>query len=311
MLRLLRQARNAICGPLHDAGLRRRVAGGGAPALVPFYHRVADHTSNPWTISRKEFARHLDYCRDRLTPASLDVIQATMESGRNDRCLLNITFDDGYAENCDFAIPLLIERHVCCTYFVTVNHIVHQRPFPHDQQNGAPLAVNTVRQLREMADHGVQIGLHARDHVDFATLTAPDQIDQQIRQGKDELEQLIGHPVRHFAFPFGMPAQLTRAAIAGVRRAGLASFCSAFGGYNLPGRDAFHLRRFHGDPEFSRFQNWVRFDPRKLRREPPVPYDTPDPTRRSSGAPECDRLACEASATNAAESDRPHVGAPQ
>ena len=41
--------------------------------------------------------------------------------------------------------------------------------------------------------------------------------------------------------------------------------CSAYGGYNFPGDDPFHLRRFHADPEFIRFNNWMTVDPRKLR----------------------------------------------
>jgi hypothetical protein len=68
---------------------------------------------------------------------------------------------------------------------------------------------------------------------------------------------------------------LTQAAIACVQRAGLRGFCSAFGGYNLPGRDAFHIRRFHGDEDFARFRNWLDFDTRKLRHEPRIDYQLP------------------------------------
>ena len=46
--------------------------------------------------------------------------------------------------------------------------------------------------------------------------------------------------------------------------AGFDGVCSAYGGYNFPGDDPFHLRRIHGDPETIRLKNWLTLDPRKL-----------------------------------------------
>ena len=50
-----------------------------------------------------------------------------------------------------------------------------------------------------------------------------------------------------------------------ARQAGYAAVCSAYGGYNFPGDDAFHLQRFHGDPQTVRLKNWLMIDPRKCR----------------------------------------------
>ena len=47
--------------------------------------------------------------------------------------------------------------------------------------------------------------------------------------------------------------------------AGYRGVCSAYGGYNFPGDDPFHLKRFHADEQFIRFKNWMTIDPRKLR----------------------------------------------
>jgi len=60
---------------------------------------------------------------------------------------------------------------------------------------------------------------------------------------------------------------LSNAAFRVAVEAGLAGVCSAYGGYNFPGDDAFHLRRFHADCEFVRFKNWLTIDPRKLRMQ--------------------------------------------
>jgi hypothetical protein len=99
------------------------------------------------------------------------------------------------------------------------------------------------------------------------------------------LEMAIGRDVRYFAFPYGQHANLSAAAFRVAYQVGFAGVCSAYGGYNFPGDDAFHLRRFHADPEFIRFKNWLTVDPRKLRGQrdfEPGDYRTKDVVRRGA-----------------------------
>jgi hypothetical protein len=65
-------------------------------------------------------------------------------------------------------------------------------------------------------------------------------------------------------FPYGLHQNLSGLAIETARKIGYASVCSAYGGYNFPGDDAFHLQRIHADPETIRLKNWLTVDPRKL-----------------------------------------------
>ena len=50
-----------------------------------------------------------------------------------------------------------------------------------------------------------------------------------------------------------------------ARQAGYAGVCSAYGGFNFPGDDPFHLQRIPVDDDMIRLKNWVTMDPRKLR----------------------------------------------
>ena len=54
--------------------------------------------------------------------------------------------------------------------------------------------------------------------------------------------------VRYFAFPYGLPENMSTEAFRIARGAGYRGVCSAYGGYNFPGDDPFHIRRFHADP---------------------------------------------------------------
>ena len=270
---LLISARNVVVA--HSR--RRRIDALAQQGLVPhfaaFYHRVADTHPNGWTLSRDGFRRHLDYFQSIGTVVDLAEAQRRVRCANSIDRSITITFDDGYADNLDFAIPEILDRKIPCTYFVTTQNFLKNLPFAHDVKEGVSLAVHNAKQIRELSDAGIEIGCHTRNHVDFANVTNPAEIDSEIRIAKDELEQIIGRRVRYFAFPFGLEPQLTDPAIQSVHQAGFDGFCSAYGGYNLIGRDDFHLRRFHGDPEFPRLANWLSFDERKVRHEPSVCYD--------------------------------------
>lgn len=237
-----------------------------APVMVLFYHRVADHGLNPWTIRTADFLRHLDWLQERFELVSLAEAQQRIASRYNTRACVAITFDDGYAENCEVAIPELIRRQIPVTYFVTLGNALSGEPFPHDVALGRPAAPNSVDQLREMAGSGlIEIGGHTRTHADLGKLRDHERLYDEVVAATDELEQHVGQAIRYFAFPYGLHANLSDAAIQLCRQHGLAGFCSAYGGYNLPGDDPYHLQRIHGDPELARLRNWLTIDPRKLR----------------------------------------------
>ena len=239
---------------------------GLAPITILYYHRVADCDPVPWSLTNAQFAAHVDWLAERFDMISLEEAQRRMASGVNRRPAVHITFDDGYAENCEAALPLLIRKSIPATYFVALDNVLRGEPFAHDVRAGKRFAPNTIEQLRELAAAGIEIGAHTRTHPDLGPIDDPDRLHDEIVASRDELQDALGRPVRYFAFPFGMPENLSRAAFRVARDAGFAGVCSAYGGYNFPGDAPFHLLRMHGDPELSRIKNIVTLDPRKLRR---------------------------------------------
>ncbi len=234
---------------------------------VLFYHRVADSLPNPWSMSCRKFQQQVDFCRDRFDLISLAELQRRSRMGASDRPSVTFTFDDGYAENCQFAIPLLIRHQIPCTYFVSLDHVLRARPFDHDLERGVALAVNTIDELKSMADGGIEIGLHTRDHFDFSRPVTSRQIHEQITKAAAELADRIGRPIRYFAFPYGLRKHLHPEVIDAIRDAGMDGYCSAYGAYNFPGDDPFHIRRIHADPSWAPFENWLTYDERKVRIE--------------------------------------------
>jgi peptidoglycan/xylan/chitin deacetylase (PgdA/CDA1 family) len=237
------------------------------PVRVMFYHRIANDYPNDWTISTRGFAAQIRWLRDRFDLVSLAEAQARITAGRNRIPTASITFDDGYADNMRFAVPLLMRHKIPFTYFVSTNHVLGNQPFPHDVTAGVPLAPNTPSDLRQLIDAGVEIGAHTRSHADLGSPSITrTQIEVEIIGSKHDLENALHREVRCFAFPYGLPQNMSTEAFRIAREAGFRAVCSAYGGYNFPGDDPFHIRRFHADPGMSRFKNWLTVDPRKLKR---------------------------------------------
>lgn len=250
--------------PLRGWRNHRAASRGRAPVIVLFYHRIADDRANDWTCRFSTFARQVRWLKKHFDLVSLQDAQARLRRGHNARPAVSVTFDDGYSENCRRALPFLIDEGVPCTYFVSTRHVVEGLAFPHDKARGKPLPPNTLDELRALAAAGIEIGAHTRTHRDLGA-TADDAVlrDEVVAAG-GELADALGHKVRYFAFPYGQYANLNDRVFAIAREAGYEAVCSAYGGYNFPGDDTFHLQRIHADDDMLRFKNWLTLDPRKL-----------------------------------------------
>ena len=250
---------------------RRAAAEGRAPAVVLCYHRIADDAANDWTMSNRMFVRQIQWLQARFDLISLEEVQRRLAGGKNRRPCVSITFDDGYADNCHQAIPLLIKQRIPCTYFVTARNILDRQPFAHDLARKQSIAPNTLDQLRAMVGAGIQIGAHCYNHVDLGQITHSRRLYDEVVISAQVLRRALDQPIRYFAFPYGKHDNLNSEAFALAKQAGYEAVCSAYGGYNFPGDDVFHLQRIPLDNLMLRLKNRVTIDPRR-RNTPRFEY---------------------------------------
>ena len=247
------------------------------PACILFYHRVSNQTINGWSIRAKNFERQMNWIKQNATPSSLDEIRLSQLKGSRSKAMVGVTFDDGYGENCEFAIPFLVERKIPVTYFVSTHYVETGEPFPHDIANGKVLRPNTIAEVKRMAADGVEIGAHSHTHLDFGKPLGKKQLKIEINDVRKKLQDWTGQSIDYFAFPYGLKANITQGAIDAVFEAGHKSFVCAAGGFNLPGGKANHLVRCHGEPGFAAFMNWLTFDPRKVFGNSPINFQNHEP----------------------------------
>lgn len=245
---------------------------GRAPISVVIFHRIADDENNDWTTSTATFIEAIRWLKDHFELISIAEAQRRMRGKANYSAGVCITFDDGYEVNCQRAMPLLIEQRIPCTYFVAAQPVLEGRPFAHDRGTRGNSRPNTIEQLRELAAAGIEIGAHSRTHPDFGGIDDPQVLYDEVVGARDDLQAAIGVRIGYFAFPFGGHENLNAAAFHLAREAGFDGVLSAYGGYNFPGDDPFHIQRRGVDGPSVRMKNWVVIDPFRQRHIPRYDY---------------------------------------
>ncbi len=87
---------------------------------ILIFHRVVRQTDPllPSEITRRDFARLLDFLTSRFTVLTLSDAWRALQEGSLPPASVSITFDDGYRDNYTEARPLLLERQLTATFFI-------------------------------------------------------------------------------------------------------------------------------------------------------------------------------------------------
>ncbi len=115
--------------------------------------------------------------------------------------VVGITFDDGYRNNLEHALPVL-QRHgfTATCYAVSAPH---EGRNAWDESSGVPQKpLFTQAEMREWVKAGMDLGAHTRHHADLTQISLDKAIDE-IAGCKDELQHITGQVVRHFCYPYG------------------------------------------------------------------------------------------------------------
>jgi peptidoglycan/xylan/chitin deacetylase (PgdA/CDA1 family) len=113
-----------------------RLMSGNASAAVLMYHSVmpdpAVHSDSLGGIihSESQFRAQMDLLSRDYHPISLEQLMDNLNRGRDlpNRSVV-VTFDDGYTDNCEVAMPILNQLRIPATFYVTVD-CVEQRKLP-------------------------------------------------------------------------------------------------------------------------------------------------------------------------------------
>lgn len=121
----------------------------------------------------------------------------------------------------------------------------------------------TVSDVSMLAQHTlIEVGAHTVTHPVLSTLPASVQLEE-ILQSRVQLEALLGHSVKSFAYPYGGHEHYTPGTRALVREAGFVQACSNFPGLAARSTDCLQLPRMQvrdwdGEELRQRLLYWFR-----------------------------------------------------
>jgi peptidoglycan/xylan/chitin deacetylase (PgdA/CDA1 family) len=90
----------------------------------------------------------------------------------------------------------------------------------------------------------IDVGCHTVTHPQLSSLSLASQRDE-INQSKHRLEEIVGHPVTSFAYPYGRDCDYTPETIALIREAGFDCACINSTGIVERNVNRFELPRVH------------------------------------------------------------------
>lgn len=202
---------------------------------ILYYHRVA-HGDDQLAVSPARFRRQLDLIAD----SGLQVVDLTglLESALPpERTAVVITFDDGYRDFLDHALPALEARGWPATVFIVPGAIDGTVRFPWYRAQQEVLSWDEMRAVERGGL--IRFEPHTLTHPDLTALDATEAW-REIYGSKEAVEQAFGRPARSFCYPGGFfgPREAELAAKAGFE---IAVGCEY--GVNRPPFDAYALRR--------------------------------------------------------------------
>jgi peptidoglycan/xylan/chitin deacetylase (PgdA/CDA1 family) len=217
---------------------RGDVDAGPTGLRILFYHRVSEDRDE-LAVSSRNFRRQMDYLATESYRV-VDVVEAValLDQGGPWRRTVGLSFDDGFLDVAEEALPILAERGFRATVFVAPGVVDGWATFAWYRRCQPPLlGWDEIVDLDR--DGTLRFEAHSLTHPNLLALRDA-AAWQEINGSKLSLEARLGRPVVAFSYPSGLFGARERGL---VTAAGFRVAVSCEPGINSSGTDRLALRR--------------------------------------------------------------------
>lgn len=219
--------------------------------FIVMYHSIGGSASDPYTVSVDNFNQQIIWLVEsgfQIIPLRF-LIQclADGDDSRLDRGVV-ITFDDGYEDFVENALPILLHYRIAATVFLVTDLMGRTASWSHWNRNERLMTEDEVRYIRKQ---GISTGSHTATHVDL-TAVNPVELKGQLDKSRDKLVE-FGESFPTLSYPWGRcSGPIGRAA----KESGYKCAVAVGGGTVSRGSDIYRLPRIimRGDMDFSSFR---------------------------------------------------------
>lgn len=194
---------------------------GGSLPPVLMYHSVTPYDQDPYlvTVHPARFEQQMRWLQRRgLRGTSIRELLAARRHG-SDRGFVGLTFDDGYADFCEHALPTLVRFGFTATVFVISDLLGGANSW---DEAGPRKILMTAEEISYVAGCDMEIGSHGRRHVSLVSASNSD-LAAEVSGSRALVREVSGQEVAGFCYPYGHVDPL---AVTAVRAAGYHYGCA-------------------------------------------------------------------------------------
>lgn len=211
-------------------GLRRPLG-----PLILMYHGVGGGDG----VELASFRDQLELLQERARIVSLRAGVGLLGEPEASQVAV-LTFDDGYSDFAEIALPEIARRGLHATLFVPAGHVGGANEWDIGQAQERRILGGAA--LADLDPRHVEVGAHGTRHCRMRGLS-PERLREETRDARTTLEDLCGRPVELFAYPYGQWDDFDAAAECAVEAAGFHAACSTRFGRGSSVEERFRLRR--------------------------------------------------------------------
>jgi len=162
------------------------------------YHSISNNSEDPWAVSPSTFGLEMQWLAERgYKGVSLKEFFKDIKQKK----AIILTFDDGYKDFSDTAMPVLDRFNFSATVFI-VSKLVGDTARWRKRELHL-MALLDWSEIHNVLNAGHEIGSHGLYHLNFSCLSRR-ALWREIAESKEMIEEKIKLPIVSFAYPYNV-----------------------------------------------------------------------------------------------------------
>jgi len=207
------------------------------------YHRIGEGNVSDlreYSLTIKSFRKQMRYLKEKgFNSISIKKLFEFLKTGEPlPKNPIAITFDDGFKETLDNAIPILEKYGLKATFFIVSGKTGGENDWDKKYKESS-YSLASFDEIKKIKGEMLEFESHSLTHQKLSTVSG-EELLKEIVFSKQILEANLGKDISFFSYPYGKYGEEIKKI---VKEAGYSAAFSVNQGKVMPGDDLFELKR--------------------------------------------------------------------